>query len=167
MIRRPLMRIGQEFTEPGTGWRWRVTDVGTRTFLAINLTVQTTLHVGSDGKQTERTGPPPPEDMRGPPYSVAEHVWDEYDQRALTDVEGIEWSGDLTMKTLTASLGGYDEKGEAMWPDWMRTNMVTITAETGERHSLTLPQLLADLAMQDIACLPATVMQRLIRERKP
>jgi hypothetical protein len=34
------MKIGQEFTEPATYQRWRVTDVGTRTFLAVCISAQ-------------------------------------------------------------------------------------------------------------------------------
>jgi hypothetical protein len=170
MKRRPLMRIGQEFTHPGTGHVHRVTDVGTRTFLTINTTCGAVDSYDSKTRETDTrivTGDEWKTWLSGPPYATAEHVWDEYAMQALADVEGIEWSEDLTMKTLTASLGCHDEKGEAMWPDWMRNNMVTITDETGERRSLTLPQLLADLAVQDIACLPATVMQRLVRDWKP
>jgi hypothetical protein len=72
-LRRPLVRIGQEFTDPATDCRWRITDVGRRTFLAIKLT----------GEK--------PENLRGPPYSVAESVWDEYSVEALVDVKGLEW----------------------------------------------------------------------------
>lgn len=44
---------------------------------------------------------------------------------------------------------------------------VTLTDTLGQKCTITLGQLLADLAMQGIACLPANVMQRLIREREP
>lgn len=75
--RPPRLEKGQEFTHPSTGERWRVTDVGTRTFLAINL---------SDPKVVAD-----PSWANGPPYAVVEHVWDETDYGALLDVPGIEW----------------------------------------------------------------------------
>lgn len=54
--------IGREFwTETGC---WRCTDIGTRTICAIKL----------DGD---------PRNWNGPPYSVAEHVFDENDFGAL------------------------------------------------------------------------------------
>ncbi len=54
--------IGLEFwTETG---RWRCTDVGSRTICAIKL----------DGD---------PLDWNGPPYTVVEHAFDEYDFGAL------------------------------------------------------------------------------------
>lgn len=91
-LRRPLVRIGYEFTDPATGWRWRVTDVGTRTFLAINTTESTLATSTSDGKQDTRIVDPKAEGLlNGPPYAVAEHVWDEYAVEALTDVKGLEW----------------------------------------------------------------------------
>jgi len=58
--------IGVEFwTETG---RWRCTDVGSRTICAIKL----------DGD---------PRDWDGPPYGVAEHVFDESDFGALYESE--------------------------------------------------------------------------------
>jgi len=51
--------------------------------------------------------------------------------------------------------------------DWYRTGDVMLTDTLGNRFTVTLAQLLADLAVQGIACLPAIVMQRLIREREP
>lgn len=54
--------IGREFwTETGL---WRCTDIGTRTICAIKLE-------GDKG------------DWLGPPYTVMEHVFDEYDFEAL------------------------------------------------------------------------------------
>jgi hypothetical protein len=52
-------RIGMEFLT-ATG-RWRVTDVGTRSVIAIKL------------DQTD------PRNYNGPPYSIVEQVFDEYD----------------------------------------------------------------------------------------
>lgn len=55
--------IGREFwTETG---RWRCTDVGTRTIIAVKLDEH------------------PDDWYNGPPYAVAEHVFDEYDFGAL------------------------------------------------------------------------------------
>lgn len=76
--RRPLMRIGQEFVHPSTGARWRVTDVGSRTFAAISMT-------GVDGDLRE------PSWLSGPPYALEEVVWDETDYSLLQEIDGIEW----------------------------------------------------------------------------
>ncbi|NOQ63412.1 MAG: hypothetical protein GQ582_02730 [Methyloprofundus sp.] len=52
-------QLGLEFyTDAGT---WRCTDIGTRVIVAIKL----------DQKQ--------PENYNGPPYTIAEYVFDEYD----------------------------------------------------------------------------------------
>lgn len=83
--RPPCVKIGQEFDHPSTGERWRVTDVGTRTFLAIKV---------SDSKTVAD-----PSWLNGPPYAVVEHVWDETDYGALRDVPGIEWD-DLNSEVL-------------------------------------------------------------------
>ena len=79
MKKRPLLSIGQEFTHPGTGHVHRVTDVGSRTFLTIDTTSGT---IATHEWQSW---------LSGPPYAIAENVWDEYDQEVLRDVEGIEW----------------------------------------------------------------------------
>jgi len=64
--------IGREFwTETGL---WRCTDVGTRTICAIKL----------EGD---------PRNWVGPPYSVAEHVFDEYDFGGLSDSEADRNAG--------------------------------------------------------------------------
>jgi len=52
------MKVGQKFTDPATQQRWRVTDVRTRTFLAVCLSDP---HVEAD-----------PSWLNGPPYGVAE-----------------------------------------------------------------------------------------------
>jgi hypothetical protein len=89
--RRPLMRIGQEFCLHGD--TWRVTDVGTRTFLAINTTQGQLVRVSPGGEQTIHDVDPKAEGLlNGPPYAVVEQVWDEYDQQGLEDVEGLEWT---------------------------------------------------------------------------
>lgn len=78
--RPPRLQLGQEFVDPTTGERWRVTDLGTRTFLAINL---------SDPKVIAD-----PSWANGPPYAVVEHVWDETDYGVLEGEPGIEWEDD-------------------------------------------------------------------------
>lgn len=72
--------IGREFwTETG---RWRCTDVGTRTICAISLEPQelTTLH--PDGTRTTALCSDPIL-FDGPPYAIAERVFDETDFGAL------------------------------------------------------------------------------------
>ena len=70
------MRIGQKFhTASGKG---RCTDIGTRVIVAIRLDQED------------------PRNHCGPPYSIAEHVFDEYDIEGFsldsTDFEGSEQS---------------------------------------------------------------------------
>lgn len=60
--------IGTEFTT-ATG-RWRCTDIGTRTIIAIKL-----------------DRPDDPSWYNGPPYAVAESVFDEYDLEGCEPVE--------------------------------------------------------------------------------
>jgi antitoxin ParD1/3/4 len=60
-------RIGMEFLT-ATG-RWRVTDIGTRTVIAIKL------------DQTD------PRNYNGPPYSIVEEIFDEYDLEGCGPVE--------------------------------------------------------------------------------
>jgi len=94
MKKRPLLRVGQEFTCPHSGDVHRVTDVGTRTFLTINTTSGTVAtHDTVTGETTTRVvaGEEWRSYLAGPPYGVAENVWDEYDQEALRDVDGVEW----------------------------------------------------------------------------
>lgn len=93
-MRRPVMRIGQEFTAPPDNrWdfsddaptfhnTWRVTDVGSRTFLAISVTEALASHASDDD---------PASWLAGPPYAVVEHVFDETDYARLAEVDGIEW----------------------------------------------------------------------------
>jgi hypothetical protein len=59
MMKTSDFTIGQEFWTDGG--HWRCTDIGTRTIIAIKL----------DQKD--------PRNYNGPPYSIAEHVMDEYD----------------------------------------------------------------------------------------
>jgi hypothetical protein len=59
--------IGCEFLAGG-GKRWRYTDVGTRVIVAVCLD----------------SHPDDPSWYNGPPYAVAECVFDEYDQQGCT-----------------------------------------------------------------------------------
>lgn len=72
--------IGTEFFT-GTG-KWRCTDVGTRVIVAISLEVRDMVRVrrGEHGERIEERFPSDdPRDLAGPPYMIAEHVFDEYD----------------------------------------------------------------------------------------
>ena len=72
--------IGTEFfTVAG---KWRCTDVGTRVIVAISLEVREMVRVRRDERGErieERFTSDDPRDLAGPPYMVAEHVFDEYD----------------------------------------------------------------------------------------
>lgn len=72
--------IGMEFFT-GAG-KWRCTDIGTRVIVAISLEPRETVRVHYDEsgeRHEERFMSNDPRDLLGPPYSVAEHVFDEYD----------------------------------------------------------------------------------------
>jgi hypothetical protein len=73
-------RIGTEFfTVAG---KWRCTDVGTRVIVAISLEVREMVRVRRDERGErieERFTSDDPRDLAGPPYMVAEQVFDEYD----------------------------------------------------------------------------------------
>lgn len=65
-------KIGYEFTlTEGDKYNWRVTDVGSRTLIAIKL-----------DQNDERN-------YNGPPYSVAEHVFGEYDVDSIYAINGV------------------------------------------------------------------------------
>ena len=71
--------IGTEFFT-ATG-KWRCTDVGTRVIVAICLEPREMVRVqyNEDGeRREERFITNDPCDLVGPPYMVAEHVFDEY-----------------------------------------------------------------------------------------
>ena len=71
--------IGLEFFT-GSG-KWRCTDIGTRVITAISLEPRTNVESWHDenGKwQQRRYISTDPSDLNGPPYSVVEHVFDEY-----------------------------------------------------------------------------------------
>ena len=68
--------IGREFwTESG---RWRCTDIGTRTICAISLEPHNITTRHEDGTEST-TITDDPSWWNGPPYAIAEHVFDEYD----------------------------------------------------------------------------------------
>lgn len=72
--------IGMEFFT-GAG-KWRCTDIGTRVIVAISLEPRETVRVYWDKegqRHEERYMSDDPRDLLGPPYSVVEHVFDEYD----------------------------------------------------------------------------------------
>ena len=72
--------IGTEFfTAAG---KWRCTDVGTRVIVAISLEPREMVRVQyseSGERSEERFTSDDPHDLVGPPYVVAEQVFDEYD----------------------------------------------------------------------------------------
>lgn len=72
--------IGMEFFT-GSG-KWRCTDIGTRVIVAISLEPRETVRVHYDEngeRHEERYVSDDPRDLFGPPYSVVEHVFAEYD----------------------------------------------------------------------------------------
>ena len=72
--------IGTEFFT-GAG-KWRCTDVGTRVIVAISLEPREMerVHYDENGERhEERFISTDPRDLLGPPYSVVEHVFAEYD----------------------------------------------------------------------------------------
>jgi len=73
-------QIGTEFFTPAG--KWRCTDVGNRVIVAISLEPRETVRVtySESGERSEESFlSNDAQDLVGPPYSVAEHVFDEYD----------------------------------------------------------------------------------------
>ena len=71
------------------GKQWRCTDVGTRVVIAISLEPRDMVQVEVDPKdKTKRIETrfvsDDPRDLNGPPYGVAENVFDEYDVEACS-----------------------------------------------------------------------------------
>lgn len=65
--------IGKRFyTETGA---WQCTDMGSRTVIAVRLDARTSAD---------------PSWLNGPPYAVAEHVFDEYDLEGCTPTREVE-----------------------------------------------------------------------------
>jgi hypothetical protein len=72
--------IGLEFFTGGG--KWRCTDIGTRVNVAISLEPRERVIVFCDENKQRHEEPyisTDPRDLLGPSYSVAEHVFDEYD----------------------------------------------------------------------------------------
>ena len=72
-------QVGVEFFTPAG--KWRCTDVGTRVIVAISLELRETVRVtySESGERNEESFiSDDAQDWVGPPYSVAEHVFDEY-----------------------------------------------------------------------------------------
>ena len=71
--------IGKEFVT-ATG-RWRCTDVGSRVIVAISLEPRQMVRQERDGHgivREDRFVSNDPGDLAGPPFAVAEFVFDEY-----------------------------------------------------------------------------------------
>ena len=79
-MRHEEFRIGMEFWCGGR--RWRCTDVGTRVVVGICLepheVVTVTREVGASATTTTRTMTADTTWFEGPPYAVAEEVFDEH-----------------------------------------------------------------------------------------
>lgn len=69
--------IGLEFYI-GTA-QWRCTDVGTRTIIAIRIDEVMVTHSDGKGNITSEVVTNDPSWFNGPPYAVAEAVFDEFD----------------------------------------------------------------------------------------
>ncbi len=82
-----VFSIGLEFWCGGK--RWRCTDVGTRVIVAISLEPREMVQVETDpvdrSKRIEtRFISNDQRDLNGPPYGIAESVFDEYDLEGCT-----------------------------------------------------------------------------------
>lgn len=77
--------IGQAFTA-GHGL-WRCTDIGTRTIIAIGIDAAEVVAV-LGGRETQSVVDPrrDPSWLNGPPYALAETVFDKYDFATLQPV---------------------------------------------------------------------------------
>jgi hypothetical protein len=69
--------------------KWRCTDIGTRVVTAICIEPRQMVRVAIDDndptkRTTTRYHSDDPRDLNGPPYGVAECVFDEYDQEACS-----------------------------------------------------------------------------------
>jgi len=58
--------------------KWRCTDIGTRTIIAIRVDQVTVTHSDGKGNRTSEIVTDDPSWFNGPPYAVAEFVFDEY-----------------------------------------------------------------------------------------
>ena len=87
LMRHDEFAIGIEFCCGGK--RWRCTDVGTRVIVAICLEPREMVRMTRDPKDKtkytqERFISDDPRDLNGPPYGIAESVFDEYDIEGCT-----------------------------------------------------------------------------------
>jgi len=74
-MRHDEFSIGLEFmTDTG---QWRCTDIGTRTIIAIKISEVQVTHQADDGQLTSEVARSDPSWFTGPPYAVAESVFDE------------------------------------------------------------------------------------------
>jgi hypothetical protein len=84
-------QIGAEFFTPAG--KWRCTDAGKRVIVAISLEPRETVRVtySESGERSEESFiSNDAQDLVGPPYSVAEYVFDEYAvQDCYTTIEEL------------------------------------------------------------------------------
>ena len=83
-------QIGMEFW--CGNYRWRCTDIGTRTIIGIRLgphEIVNVIHLKS-GTATTRTTNDDDSWFAGPPYAVQEEVFDEYDTDGCSITPGTD-----------------------------------------------------------------------------
>lgn len=99
-------KIGLEFkTAAG---KWRCTDIGTRVITAISLEPRDMVrsYVDESGEQVqEKYVSNDPRDLNGPPYSVVEHVFDEYDLEGCEGFNGEQWSAEAEKRVQEINAG--------------------------------------------------------------
>jgi hypothetical protein len=103
------VRVGHEF-KTSSGNRWRCTDIGRRTIVAIRLDpVELTVKEHGETRSLRLTqAEAEPEGwFLGPPYKVAEYVFDEYD---LEDCEPVVIERDDPFTTFREWASPADEK---------------------------------------------------------
>ena len=76
-MRHSDFEIGTEFYT--AGGKWRCTDIGTRVIVAISLETPREIETVSNDGVRVTIYSDDPADLNGPPYSVVEVVFDEYD----------------------------------------------------------------------------------------
>jgi hypothetical protein len=87
MMKLAEFKVGEEFWCDGR--QWRCTDIGTRTVVAIRLDqVEVGSNVPELRRTLDRTEAEAEGWFNGPPYAVAERVFDEYDQDGCTLTPG-------------------------------------------------------------------------------
>ena len=89
-MKHSAFRIGLEFRCGDK--RWRCTDVGTRVITAISLEPHEVVELRTSDSavsalRTHRYVTDDPDWLIGPPYKVAEHVFDEYDLEACSPLK--------------------------------------------------------------------------------